>query len=69
VFTGQSHGPRRGSIPDVLQDYAQELFKGAGLTDVKTSDSRYYHNGCGDLHCGTNPYTSVIFATLSRGNS
>ncbi len=45
---------------DILMDYVEAAFKKAGyaLPAVK-ADSRYYHNGSGNIHCGTNVRRTV----------
>jgi hypothetical protein len=63
VVTGRAFGPKvawRDSINrDLLQDYVEEAFKGAGYNSVVTADSTTYHNAGGNLHCGTNAIRDV----------
>lgn len=61
VFFGDSYGPviedpNTGAegANDILLDYVKNLFEKAGYADVNDADSRYYHHGSGDIHCGTN---------------
>jgi hypothetical protein len=51
VFTGQTH---ESSTDDVLKDYVTNMFGKAGYSTITDADSSYYHNGGGDIHCGTN---------------
>ena len=51
VFTGQTHEVDTGNV---LEDCVQALFQKAGFTDVNFSDSSFYHDSSGDIHCGTN---------------
>ncbi len=60
VFTGEPHGPhvlnnQQDSNPadDILRSYVVSLF-GNVYNDVQVVPSRFYHNGQGDIHCGTN---------------
>jgi hypothetical protein len=39
---------------DILTDYVNALYGKAGFSTVINADSRYYHDGNGDIHCGTN---------------
>ena len=57
VFTGNAYGPGvldDPNEPDILMNYVEKLLKKAGFSDVNDADSRVYHNGLGDIHCGTN---------------
>jgi hypothetical protein len=58
VVTGRAFGPkvawRDSTKRDLLQDYVEAAFKGAGYNSVELCDSTTYHNAGGNLHCGTN---------------
>ena len=58
VVTGRAFGPkvawRDSTRHDLLQDYVEAAFKGAGYSSVEVADSTTYHNAGGNLHCGTN---------------
>ena len=44
-----------GGASDILADYVAAAFFRAGyVLPPTTADSRYYHDGCGNIHCGTN---------------
>jgi hypothetical protein len=51
VFTGQTHEQYTGNV---LKNYVTNMFGKAGYYTVTYADSTYYHNGNGDIHCGTN---------------
>jgi hypothetical protein len=57
VVTGNSFGPlvnyTGAGASDILQDYVNAQFAHAGYTNIVNADSRYYHNGIGNIHCGT----------------
>ena len=39
---------------DILSDYVAAAFGKAGYATVISADSRPYHDGDGNIHCGTN---------------
>ena len=51
VFTGQTH---EQFTNDILKNYVASMFQKAGYSIIKEADSTYYHDGGGDIHCGTN---------------
>lgn len=58
IITGRAYGPKvnwNGSgNRDLFQDYANTTFTRAGYTRIVLADTRLYHDGSGDIHCGTN---------------
>ncbi|MCX5636273.1 MAG: protein-arginine deiminase family protein [Planctomycetota bacterium] len=51
VFTGETH-----ESTGTFTTYVRNLFERAGFepSGIIESDSRFYHQGIGDIHCGTN---------------
>jgi hypothetical protein len=60
VVTGKGYGPSvnwsGAGISDIFEGYTTGTFKLAGMDEGKIvrADGRYYHNGQGFIHCGTN---------------
>lgn len=63
VITGKAFGPkvawRDATKRDLLQDYVDTTFKRSGYSAVELVDSTTYHNGGGNLHCGTNAIREI----------
>jgi hypothetical protein len=63
IVTGTALGPKvawRNSVKrDLLQDYVNATFEGAGYRFIQAVDSTTYHNAGGNLHCGTNVIREV----------
>ena len=63
VVTGKAYGPgvnwNGTGNRDIFQDYANNTYKKAGFTRIVEVDSRLYHNGSGNIHCGTNVIRSL----------
>ena len=60
VVTGKGYGPSvnwsGAGISDIFEGYTTGTFKLAGMDEGKIvrADGRYYHNGQGFIHCGSN---------------
>jgi len=60
VFTGDPFGPCvLPGAGDILAQYAAFAFLWAGYQNILLVDSRYYHNGYGDVRCGTNAKRAI----------
>jgi len=44
---------------DILMHYTREAMELAGYTNIVAPDSRVYHNGVGNIHCGTNARRTI----------
>ena len=58
VVAGDPYGPvvnyaGAGNQP-ILTNYDTAMFNKAGYNNIVWADTRYYHDGKGDIHCGTN---------------
>ena len=53
LFVAYVHGPTVGSI-NLFNDYVIKAARKVGFTTILTCEERYYHNGDGSIHCGTN---------------
>ena len=65
VRLGEAFGPWIDYLgtgaTDVFEDYVRSSFVLAGYADAEIvfADARYYHDGCGPLHCGSNASRAI----------
>lgn len=63
VITGKQYGPlvnyAGNGKADLFQDYVSNTFVAGGYKRVRFIDARFYHNGSGGVHCGTNVFRDI----------
>jgi protein-arginine deiminase len=58
LFVADVHGPTVGGT-DVFDSYVDQAAQLVGFAGTTPCEERYYHNGTGSIHCGTNVLRAV----------